>query len=363
MVEFYNLTFGELLSSPRIKLTDPHGISSSLNPEMKKAFLANPSGYKEDEVCQIIAHDNGVVVGCVNTFTGRMTIDGEVYSAQNASYLYSHEDYRKENVGGDIFLKMSRLHPLKNYYFVGISQMAIGLYRALKYTVFEYPRMIYLRKSRSVVQSVLKTENCMTYPLIWLVDFGLWLHRGLLKAWTCLTLGNYKVEECNYVPDDVERIIMEDEHPFAEYHNKEWIEWNLKYKMTEKDIPRRLFVIKKNNIIEAFFITKEEFFESASSRGFKNITLGSVMEWGISKKSTLTEADIYLISLGKFGKRIDGVQVASTDENTLRKLRKLFFVGAGNANFAIKVGVLKDQRLKDINNWRVRLAGNDTLMD
>ena len=57
------------------------------------------------------------VVGCTNPYSGRAYINKEIIPVQSGSYLFSHEDYRKENVGGELFLKIANLHPTRNCYF------------------------------------------------------------------------------------------------------------------------------------------------------------------------------------------------------------------------------------------------------
>lgn len=363
MIEFYNLTFRELKTQPDRIYRDPYNIASSLCKSMKEAVLNNPSGYKEDETCQILALDDDVVVGCTNPYSGRIYIDKEVLPTQSGSYLFSHEDYRKDNVGGELFLRIANLPPSKNCFFSGISQMAIGLYRVLKFTIFEFPRMIYLRKSRSVIQSILKTDSPIIYPIIWGADACLAIHRWILKISNKESRHGYEVVESKTVPQEVEDIILNDPHPFAEYHNKEWLEWNLNYSLTDEPRIKKLFLIKKNNVIEAFFVTKQQFFEQASSRGFKNIYLGSVMEWGISPDSQLTEKDINLIAIHHFDRNIDGIQVATTDELLAKTLKRYLFVPIGCANVGVRLKSIKDPRIKDINNWRLRVAGSDTLMN
>ena len=98
---FVNRTFGELERGEKPSYKDPHGIMASLTEKMKDAVLNNPSGYREDEVCQILAIDGDVVVGATNPFFGRLLLKGKIVPCQNGSYLFSHEDYRKYNVGGE----------------------------------------------------------------------------------------------------------------------------------------------------------------------------------------------------------------------------------------------------------------------
>ena len=122
-------------------------------------------------------------------------------------------------------------------------------------------------------------------------------------------------------------------------------------------------MIRHNGITEGFFLIKQEYFEQASSRGFKNVYLGSLMEWGLKKQSVLKEKDIVLLSLYCFDKNIDGIQYASTEKKTIKQLKRHLFVQVGNANLGFKLRTFKDPTIKDINNWRIRLAGGDTLLD
>lgn len=363
-ISFINRTFGELKQgiSPIVK--DPYNIMASLGPKMRDAVLNNPSGFLDDEVCQILALNDDVVVGTVNPFPGRLLIDGNVAKCQHASHLFAHEDYRKDNVGGELFLKLSTLTSPQNGYFAGISHMAIGLYRALKYNIFEFPRLIYLRKSRSVIQSILHSDSWWTKPLIWVVDVILALHRLMVVFHNDVCCGKYEVEEVKECPTAIEHIVKQDSHIFMEYHDKAWFDWSLNYSISEDPrTMRRLYVIKKNGTIEAFFLIKQEFFAQASSRGFKNVYLGSVMEWGIDKSSKLKEKDIALLSLFRFDSNIDGVQYATSDLSTVRLLKRWLFVGVGLSNIGVRIRTIKDDRLKDINNWRIRLGGNDTVLN
>lgn len=363
-ISFYNLTFKEFKQNRALGFKDPYHIMSSLGPKMCDAVLNNPSGYKDDEVCQILALDGDVVVGCTNPFSGRLLLNGEEVACQNGSTLFSHEDYRKDNVGGELFLRITNLHPTKNCFFVGISQMATGLYKALKYSLFEFPRLIYLRKSRSVIQSILNSEASWTKPLIMMADAGLWLHRQIINVHNFIFYRGYSIENVKECPVEVEQIVIQDKHPYKELHDKAWFDWSLNYTISEDPRTlRRLYVIKKNGKTVAFLLLKQEFFEKASSRGFKNVYLGSIMEWGVANESRLTEKDIVLMSLKYFDNIVDGIQYATTEHKIVKQLKRWLFVGIGNANTGVRIRSMKDKSLKDINNWRLRLGGSDTVLN
>lgn len=361
---FVYRTYLELRENKTMSVKDPYRIMASLNHSMIEALLHNPSGYSDDEVCQILAVDGDVVVGCTNSFSNRLLINGDVVPCQSGSYLYSHEDYRRENVGGEIFFRQTNQHPTKNCCFAGISKMAIGLYHALRYTVFEFPRVIYLRKSKSVIYSLLKTNSPIVYPLIWFSDACLWIHRGLIKLRNTIKVGGYLIEEVKDCPPEVEHIFLQDKHSYKELHDKAWFDWHLHYSFSnDKRTKCRLYIVKKKRAVEGFFLTKQEFFEQASSRGFKNVYLGSVMEWGISTESKLKEKDIALLSLFTFDKDVDGVQYASSDIKTIKQLKRWLFVGIGVANIGVRLRSIKDVATKEIENWRIRLAASDTAIN
>lgn len=361
-IHYYKRTLKELKDNKTFSFRDPENILGNLTSEMSEAFLNKPAGYNDKEVAQIIALDDNEVIGASMYFNNFLRLHGKIVPCQGGSYLYSREEYRKHNIGADLFFMGCNLQ--KDVCFAGISQMALPLYKAMRFTTFFFPRMIYLKHSRSVIHSLLKTESVLTYPLIMIADLGLALHRLSLTVYSKVKYNQYVVEETNDIPDDVERIILEDKHPFAEYHDRNWLEWSLKYSFKSHPMyKKKLFIIKKNGKIVGFFIAKYEFFEQASSRGFKNVYLGSVMEWGIDNEETLTEADLYLLAIRTFPNEIDGIQVATSNENTKRLLKRCLFIQVGEANMSVKIRTMKDSRLKDINNWRIRIAASDTLMD
>lgn len=337
---------------------------TALNGKTVETLLHKPTGYKPEEVCQVLIKDGQNVVGGVNCFTTRLSMDGEVSEIQSGSHLYVEEEYRKLDVGADLFMKFTFLHPSQCCLTGGISQMALKMYKVLKYAVFEIPRLIYLRKSRSVVQAILKSESPILSPIIAVADLCLALHRELTNLLTVNLRKKYKVYTEKEVPDEVEAIVIGDNSRYMEVHDKKWFEWALKYSFSEDDRnQKKLYSIRRNGHIEAFFLVKMEFFAQASSRGFKNVYLGSIMEWGIAKDSQLKESDLYLLALKYFPKNCDGIQVASSNPETVKRLKKYLFVGVGQSNMAARLAGKKLKEYNDINQWRIRLAAGDTIVD
>ena len=111
-------------------------------------------------------------------------------------------------------------------------------------------------------------------------------------------------------------------------------------------------------------MTKERFHEQASHRGFKNVILGSVIEWGVLPDSTITELQICKAAILSFGKHVDAVEICLNNNKLIRSLKMMVMIQVGDSNMAIKA--TKDSPLqyyKDkiglIDNWRIRPAYSD----
>lgn len=361
---YYKRTYGELKNKKSLDFEDKYNIISSLNPLMRKALLNKPIPYDENEVCQILAIANNIVVGVVNCFSSQLLLRGKKVPVQAGSYLYVHKDFRKYAIGGDLMMQYKSLHSSGNCIASGISQVAKPFYSILRYSIFEFPRFMFLRKCRSVLQTILKIDGVTLFCTSKVVDAGLWIYRNILFLYTSILTNNLTVTQPMDTPNEVENIILSDSHPFMELHDKKWIDWNLNYTFNEdKRNKKALYLIKKEQEIMGFFIIKIEFHKEASNRGFKNVYLGSVMEWGSKNEDILSEAMIHLLALKTFPKYIDGVQMATSSTKTQKIFKRIGFVHVGDANMAVFLKSVKEEGIKDINNWRIRLAASDTLIN
>lgn len=362
-----NVDYLKIVYRPYKELKQKSSISDNealLGKACELSLINKPTGYNPEEICQILVLDDNHIVGGVNCFTTRLYENGMVKEIQSGSHLFVSEEYRKQDVGADLFMNFTFLHPSQNCLTGGISQMALKMYKALKYAVFEFPRLIYLRNSRSVVHAILKTESTLVAPIIWIADGCLAIHRCIITICTQGLRQKYTIQEETAVPDEVEQIALSDGSRYFEVHDKKWFEWALKYSFSDDSRnKKKLYSVRRNGRIEAFFLTKLEFFKQASSRGFKNVYLGSIMEWGIANESNLNESDLYLLALKYFPTNCDGIQVASSNPQTVRRLKKYLFVGVGMANMAAKLGRRKLKEFNDITQWRIRLAAGDTIVD
>ena len=361
----YLRTYEELKENKELGFDDPYNMMDTMNPLMRDAFLNKPTGYDPEEICQYIALDGNKIVGTLFFFRNRFLADGVEHGCQAGSTLYVHPDYRPKGIGACALMKFIDLHPEKNTISNGISNMAQPIYKALGFSFFETPRFILLRKSRSVVSTVLRTESAFIKPICWLIDISLNVFNYLASIGNRIKFQQYSIEKVYSCPHEVEDIVLNDNHRFKELHDKKWFDWSLKYDYNDdKRKKKDLYIVKdpKGDIV-AFFMNKIKFFEQASHRGFKNVLLGTVSEWGIKKEISISEFDIQFLATRYMPKEVDGCEVTCDNVGTSNSFKRHLFRRVGNVTMAVNMNQEIDPAYTDAKNWRIRIAGNDTLMD
>lgn len=359
-IHFYNRTIKDLKENRNLGFNDPEGILGRVNPKLREAFLANPFIKSDDDICQVIALDGNRVIGSELVFRNKYMADGEIRDCVGASTLYVSEPYRKEMVGADLMIKAATLYEKQDNIVAGISQIAYPIYKAMRYGCFSFPRFIFLNRSRSVISSFVRVK-ALSWVLSLCVDICLKLYHLIL--FHLILKRNYKVEITYEIPQVVEDIVMQDTHKYKELHDKKWFEWNINHTFsTDGRNKKQLYLIKESNEVVGFFVLKTEFFKEAGGR-FRNLMLGSVAEWGIKIGSSLSEYQLHLAALRQVESNIDGVQVATTDAFTAKMYKRSIFMPMGIANNAVFMTSDKNKDIKKAENWRIRIAAGDTLID
>ena len=340
-------------------------LPGALSPAIVKTLACNPSAESDGEVIQLVALCDEKAVGGEISFANRYIADGKVLSCRGASTLFVEEAYRKYDIAVDIMVGAANLTPKQDNIVAGISQQAFPLYKAMRYACFSFSRLIYLKKSRVAIEYLFKRRNSLTNALSIVGDVVLSCHRGLAFIGNRLRTSKYSIEKVREVPKEVEDIVIKDKHRFKELHDCAWFEWCLNHSFNSDSRNDKYLCVVKNSAgeIEGFFVNKIEFYEKASSRGFKNVLLGTVSEWGVKEGSALNEYDIQVLAMRAMPKNVDGVEVATTESAVRRKLLAHLFMPMGEANMAVLIQSFKDKAVKDINNWRVRIAAGDTLLN
>ena len=342
-------------------LDDPFGVIS-LSEKKRRAFLDNPFAADRFEHAQVIGALDGIAFGGEIAFPIDYQLDGEVARGWSGSTTFVAEPYRKTDFGIDLRDLRKKFTGLTFQTGSNSSQMMVRMLKAYRNTIFFLPRHVMVRKSRSVVEMRLK--GLLGKIVSFCADIALWFYwlmMGLLRRMASPSLQFKKID----VSDEqgiaeAAQIIALDTHRFQELHDVRWLRWM----MTEsfENEPMELTLVYKRKMPVAFYMTKKRFHEQASARGFKNVWLGSIMEWGAvpGHESVLRWCILYAACSMR---DMDAIEFASDDERLQSFVRHLGWrhVGENNFNFkAWKGSPFADNAdMKIQSNWRLRPAMTD----
>jgi len=187
-----------------------------------------------------------------------------------------------------------------------------------------------------------------------------WFNRSVVRKADRLAR-KFRIEEVSTIPEWVDGIVLRDGHKYAEYHDHEWLQWNLDHHFF--DVPRSrkaFFCVYGEREPLGFYMIKERFKEAAG--GLKDVLVGSLVEWGTRDGKLLSESDLLLLSLRDFSSSVDIVETATTDENVVRAVRKYGFIPHGKSNIVFKDRTKKYTDASDPDLWRVRLGCGDVIL-
>ncbi len=246
----------------------------------------------------------------------------------------------------------------------GLSQMAVKIRKYLKQPIFEYPRFILPLKSRSILE--MKLKGVMLKVAVIFVDACIWAYSHIVGMLACLKVGRIHVVEVD--TENVQHLAIlgdmtaQTNSRFSELHNAEWFKWVLTNSFSKYG-PAKAYILYMGEDAVGFFMTKKRFYEQASHRGFKNVWLGSVIEWGCvpgCEKKLLWAIVNWAL---RARRELDAVEFPVYEPFVQRFLRRLGWRQVGNANFCYNIrpdsGFVAPEGMDNPVNWRLRPAMGD----
>lgn len=329
-----------------------------------KALKANPNSGEQSPV-QVLGIVDNKVVGQETVFPIQVKAKDKVYTAIAGSGLYVHEDYRKSMLGVSLITKREELSVDGIALGCGLSSLALPAHLMFDYLCFSMPRLMWVFKSRAVIEKKLGIP-AISLLMSRLVDVPLWLWGMVFKAITIMRTRKLVVELADHADGQIAKLIDQDPHPYACKHTTAWFNWQLKSSFTN-DIrgKQKLFVIKdRESHIRGFFMYKIRFHETASQRGYRNLLLGSLMEWQSSDQQKLSHAIIALVAILEMRKdAVDAVEICTDEKPMFDYLKKWMLFHVGELSFVLRATEVSPLRkLEGWNNqkkWRLRPAEGD----
>lgn len=337
----------------------------SLPKAKLRALMANPHLEKAGDLGKIVGMSDGREIGGEYVFPLFIKCGNARWKVLSGSTLYVDPQYRRSGLGMDLPELRWQKAPNGVALGAGLSQMAVPVHELLDYNVFPLPRLLMLWRSRPVVE--MKLTGIAGRILSALVDIAVAGYATVLRGMVGLKMRGYRVRSVG--PDDasaladVARLIAEDPHPYGEVHDEKWLKWHLSESFSE-DGPAELHMIARDGKTVGFYMTKRRFHAQASHRGFRNVWLGSIIEWQAAKGYDSNLSWFLLnAALGLRKARVDAVELPTDDPRLLRFFRRLGWLRLGAGNFVIKAGtgspLENDSSLGVQANWRLRPAMGD----
>ena len=341
---------------------DKYGIAAYLLTESRrKTYLSNPYLTDDFKYGLTISYVDGVIGGRCSLYPVRFKKGDEVCEAVSGSSLEVHEDYRHLAIGADVFAYPVFAKEYGYIIFSGISDMALPLYKKLRFNLLAFPRMMLIGNARSILESKgLRGATLTTAAAV---------ANLLLKPFNVLNrrrgrriAERFVVEQLDVVPGWVDGIVLDDGHKYMEVHDHRWLQWNLdnNFRGLEQD-KQSFYAIFKDEKPVGFFLIKERF-RILAGGSLKNVLIGSIVEWGTKDEKILNESDINKIALGRFSKKCDIIEFATTDESTIKAMRSFGFIRRGTAHIGFKDLTKTCKDASDIKLWRVRYGYADVIL-
>lgn len=345
-------------------LVDQYGLCEFTAPRIR-ALETNPEKTSFEVPVQVLGLVDKKVVGQEIVFPLRIHAHDAVCLAFAGSGLFVHDEHRKTMLGIDLVEARETLSGDGIALGCGLSKMALPLHLMLDYVCFPMSRFMWLFRSRSVVEQrfgVSFASKC----LFRLIDGGLCVWTWVLKSMVALRTRGLSLHELECATKDVVTLIQRDAHPFSCVRTVEWLNWQLKGGFSGDPRGRqKLFIVKdRKQCVVGFFMYKVRFHETASHHGYKNLTLGSLMEWQSVEPRKITPATLALMAVVEMKRDgVDVVEVCTDDEDMGRSLKRMFFQRIGELSFVIRAAenspLRKHAGWDQQANWRLRPIEGD----
>lgn len=333
---------------------DDFGIGAyTLTDSIKKTFLENPNLCDKSKCMIFFSRVDGIIGGRQMFFPTKLKIANQCLDVQSGSSLQTVPEYRNYAIGMDMinYPIKSKDYPIILY--AGINKMAIPIYKALKFKLYEIPEYWQARSSKFIFQ-YLGVRGVLLKLLSFMGNICIKSLMCFVISFVSIKNKHFEVNKLDVIPEWVDYIIENDVHKYAEIHDRKWMQWTLDNNFFAKPKDKQGFYeVRKGGSPLGFFMTKERDV-AIPDRNIDSVVFGSVYEWGSFNEKQLSEQQIIQLAVTTFSKDVDIVQVSTLDSKVKRFLKRVLSIRHGNSTFILKDLTKSYKDIDDINNWRVR---------
>ena len=359
-IEFKAISYQDVKNGVEFK-RDDYALAAYLSKTRINTFFANPNLADLTECLMSLELVDDVICGRSMLYPTKIKIDETISKCQSSSTLDVPEQFRSLGLGANLFYYLSRLTPYDYVICSGISDLALPLYKAMKYHILAFPRAMYINNARSILEH-LGFKGFLLRVVSGTANTLLRLRTKILTNKSLKFQSKYKIVKDTVIPEWVDDMVLNDGHKYMECHDRTWMQWNLDYNFKgDKEDIQSFYSIYSEEHPVGFFMTKERFRKDAGGK-LKNIILGAIVEWGRAKDSCISELDIYKIAFSTFSNNVDIIEFATDDMNVLSGMKRWGFVKHGLAHIAFKDKTKQYKDASDISLWRIRYGYADVIL-
>jgi hypothetical protein len=339
---------------------DPHQLARP-SPEKRRTLLGNPC-LRADDPVQIIGLLANRVVGKMEVLVGEISVLGRVERIFYGSSLWVEEAARQTGIGLMILLKIQALHHTVGV--CGISQMIYPIYQKLRWTDFQIPRLVFVRRSRAVVESML-CSRLLARPASWAIDACLSGLRSWLGIELRRRLKNVRVEVAAEFPADWDAFVARKPSEVGPVRSAAWINWLLQNRFQDAPgLQRRLLLVRSDSGEPlGYLLMKSRFYDTVTQRQLRNITLASAQDWQVFDTRRLSTSTLMLLAVKSMADvGADALEVAMPDPDVAAELSRAGFRRVGVLNFMLRTGAMspvREQAFHELARWVIRPADGD----
>jgi hypothetical protein len=237
----------------------------------------------------------------------------------------------------------------------------VSLYRSLRWSEFELPRFVLVRRSRSVVERYIGTGVLAATARV-IADVALRAHGQLLRGWIRARARAFQVEQIAEFRSALAPRIPTDGR-IAGYRSPAWIDWLLRSRFDDPPSRRALFrVTSSTGETAGYFLLRARTYDSITQREFRNLHLGSLQDWAAFDPALRFEHVVLLAVRELFKWNVDAVEVCVPGDESAVRLGRLGFVRIGSMFIhvnASKDSPLRARQFETPAAWRLRPAEGD----
>lgn len=277
---------------------------------------------------QIIGTRGLTIIGRMDLIAGEFLMQDQPVRIYWGSGLSVPPHARHTMMGIMLVVKTHGVHHTLGSY--GPSQVAAPIYEKLRWTQMSLTRYVMLRHSRAVMEKKLGV-NIAARMAASTLDAGFAAHRSVTRFVSRRT-ANLRCESLESMSPDWNVHFARRTEPVRVHRSARWINWILTHSFNSDSRNRRMLFVVHNTRNErlAYFVIKVRFYASATHREFRNLLLGSLMDWMIVAPGMLDFRALIQLAINELCRlEVDAIEVCADQTSLSGWLRRCGFVRVG----------------------------------